>query len=60
MKIKETRTKQAERLKGICEEKGVNYESIEKLLISVKVKRLLKRNNFHQQTISDIIEKAIK
>lgn len=60
MKIKETKILQSQRLKEICGDKEVNFESIEILLESVKTKKLLKRNNYHQQKISDIIEKAIK
>ncbi len=60
MKIKETKILQAQRLKQICNEKNVNFESIEILLESVKTKKLLKRNNYHQQKINDIIEKTTK
>ena len=60
MKIKETKLLQNQRLKEICKDKEVNFESIEILLESVKKKKLLKRNNYHQQKINDVIEKAIK
>ncbi len=60
MKIKETKILQAQRLKQICNEKNVNFESIEILVESVKTKKLLKRNNYHQQKINDIIEKTTK
>ena len=60
MKIKETKILQSQRLKEICNEKGVNLNSIEILLESVKTKKLLKRNNYHQSKINDVIEKAIK
>lgn len=60
MKIKETKILQNQRLKEICNEKNVNFDSIEILLESVKTKKLLKRNNYHQQKINDIIEKDIK
>lgn len=60
MKIKETKLLQSQRLKEVCRDKGVNYESIEILLDSVKTKKLLRRNNYHQQKINDVIEKAIK
>lgn len=60
MKIKETKLLQNQRLKEICNDKEVNFESIETLLDSVKTKKLLKRNNYHQLTINDVIEKAIK
>lgn len=60
MKIKETKILQEKRLKDICIFKGVNYVSVETLLESVKTKKLLKRNNYHQQKINDIIEKETK
>ncbi|OUR93978.1 hypothetical protein A9Q87_04540 [Flavobacteriales bacterium 34_180_T64] len=60
MKIKETKILQSQRLKEICNNKDVSFESIEILLESVKTKKLLKRNNYHQQKINDIIEKALK
>ena len=60
MKIKETKLLQNQRLKEICSAEGINYKSLETLLESVKTKKLLKRNNFHQQKINDVIEKAIK
>jgi len=60
MKIKETKLQQSHRLKEICNDKDVNFESVESLLDSVKTKKLLKRNNYHQQKINDVIEKAIR
>jgi hypothetical protein len=59
MKIKETRIMQEQRLKEICTEKGLEYESLYTLLESVKTKKILKRNNYHQQKISDIIDNSI-
>ena len=60
MKIKESKILQEKRLLDICESKDVNYDSLKTLLDSVKTKKLLKRNNYHQDTISNIIEKATK
>ena len=60
MKIRETKQKQLNRLKEICEESDVDYSSINSLLESVKTKKLYKRNNYHLQKISDEIENAIK
>ena len=60
MKIKETKILQEKRLDDICQLKGVNYDYLKTLLESVKTKKLLKRNNYHQQKINDIIEKATK
>jgi hypothetical protein len=60
MKIKETKRLQEERLNEISMDKGIDYNSLKLLLESVRTKKLLKRNNYHQQTINDIIEKATK
>ena len=60
MKIKETKLLQNQRLKEICNDKDVNFESIETLLESVKTKKLLSKRNYHQQKIDDIINKAVK
>lgn len=60
MKIKETKVLQEQRLKEISTEKGVDYDSLKSLLDSVRTKKLLRRNNYHQQKINDIIEKATK
>jgi len=60
MKIKETKLLQEQRLNEIATAKGVNYDSLKELLDSVRTKKLLKRNNYHQQKINDVIEKATK
>lgn len=60
MKIKETKVLQEQRLKEISTATGIDYESLNSLLESVKTKKLLKRNNYHQQKINDVIEKATK
>jgi cell division FtsZ-interacting protein ZapD len=60
MKIKETQKQQEQRLKEITEQNGIDYSSLKSLLESVKTKKLLKRNNYHQQKINDVIEKATK
>jgi len=60
MKIKETKLLQNQKLKEICNDKDVNFESIETLLESVKTKKLLSKRNYHQQKIDDIINKAVK
>ncbi|MCP2029006.1 hypothetical protein L1276_004185 [Flavobacterium sp. HSC-32F16] len=60
MKIKEAKILQETRLKEICLSKDINYDSLKSLLESVKTKKLLKRNNYHQPKINDIIEKATK
>ena len=60
MKIKETKIQQSQKLKEICNEKDVNFESLEILLESVKTKKLQKGRHYHSQTIIDVIEKTIK
>jgi hypothetical protein len=60
MKIQEIKLKQLSRLKEICEEKNVDYNSIQSLLDSVKTKKLYKRNNYHLQKINDEIENSLK
>jgi hypothetical protein len=60
MKIKETKLYQEQRLKEISMNKKVDYNSLKLLLDSVRTKKLLKRNNYHQQKINDVIEKLVK
>lgn len=60
MKIKEAKMLQEQRLKEIAVQNNVDYESLRVLLESVKTKKLLKRNNYHQQKINDVIEKERK
>ena len=58
--IKETKERQNNRLKEISEENGIDFNSMQLLVDSVKTKKLFKRNNYHFQKINDTIEKAIK
>lgn len=60
MKIKETQKQQEQRLKEISAQKRIDYRSLKSLLESVRTKKLLKRNNYHQQKINDVIEKELK
>ncbi len=60
MKIKENQKIQEQRLKELSARNGIDYNSLISLLDSVKTKKLLKRNNYHQQKINDIIEKELK
>ena len=60
MKIKETKALQEQKLKEISTEKGIDYDSLKSLLESVRTKKLLKRNNYHQQKINDVIEKSTR
>lgn len=60
MKLNESKASQEQRLKEISAENGIEYGSLKELLNSVRTKKLIKRNNYHQQKINDIIEIAIK
>lgn len=59
MKIKETKMLQEQRLKEICIQKDIEYLSLSSLLDSVRTKKLMKRNNYHQQKINEVIEKNV-
>ncbi|MGV0977784.1 DNA modification system-associated small protein [Empedobacter falsenii] len=59
MRIKNNLIIQNQKLKEVCLSKGIDYSSLEILLNSVKAKKI-KRVNYHQQKIADIIEKAVK
>jgi len=59
MKIDIIKNKQIAVLKSICVSNGVDYDSIEKLLQSERVKKLQRRNHYIQQTIDSEIEKAL-
>jgi hypothetical protein len=41
-------------------DKGVDYDSLKSLIESVRTKKLLKRNNYHQQKINDDNRKGNK
>ncbi len=60
MKLKETKVLQEQRLNEISTGKNIDYDSLKSLIESVRTKKLLKRNNYHQQKINDVIEKATK
>jgi hypothetical protein len=59
MNIKDNINNQKNRLKEICKTKGIDFNSLESLLESVKAKKI-KRINYHQQKIAEVIEKNIK
>jgi len=42
-----------------CIKQGVDFNSMQKLLNSEKVKKLQKRNHYIQQTIDNVIEKSL-
>lgn len=58
--MKEIKEQQEQRLNEISKKMGIDYDSLKSLLESVRTKKLLKRNNYHQQKINDVIEKATK
>lgn len=60
MKIKGTKKLQEQRLKEISIENGIDFDILKSLLDSVRTKKLLKRNNYHQQKINDMIETTLK
>jgi hypothetical protein len=60
MKIEENKFLQQQRLKELSSELGINFDCLNSLIDSVKTKKMLKRNNYYQQNINDIIEKEIK
>lgn len=60
MRIKDQKNKQKIRLKEISQKNGVDFDSLQLLVDSVRTKKLFKRNNYHFQKINDTIEKAIK
>jgi hypothetical protein len=60
MKLNESKASQEQRLKEIAIQKGIDYSLLKELIESVKTKKLLKRNNYHQQKINDVIEKETK
>ena len=59
-KITTVKEKQIEELKLICSSNKIEYESLEKLIQSERVKKLQKRNHYIQQTINSEIEKSLE
>jgi len=59
MKIDQIKKQQVEELKILCDSNGVNFDSMEKLIESERVKKLQKRNHYIQQTIDSEIEKTL-
>lgn len=52
--------KDKEILIEICKKNKIEFEGILKLIESTKVKKLVKRMNYHTETIDDVITKEIK
>jgi len=59
MIIEDIKTKQLLDLKEQCLKNDVNFDSMQKLLNSEKVKKLQKRTNYIQQTIEGEIDKTL-
>ena len=57
--IDRIRNGQIDELKSICSSNGIDYDSMERLLQSERVKKLQKRNHYIQQTIDSEIEKTL-
>ncbi len=57
--INKIRKEQLEELKSICSTNGINFDSMNKLLQSERVKKLQKRNHYIQQTIDSEIAKTL-
>lgn len=49
-----------EKLKAYCENNGISYLSMQKLLSSENTKKLLKRNSIIQQDIDNEIDIALR
>ena len=59
MNIESIKNKQIEELKSICRSNGIDFNVMNKLLQSERVKKLRRRNHYIQQTIDSEIEKII-
>ncbi len=59
MEIDKIKNKQIEELKSICNNNGVDFKSMDKLVQSERLKKLQKRNHYIHQTIDSEIEKAL-
>ena len=57
--IERIKKKQVEELKSICSSHKIEYESMERLLQSERLKKLQKRNHYIQQTIDSEIKKTL-
>jgi hypothetical protein len=59
MEIRNTNNTQTQKLREICESKGIKFNSLDKLLQAEKVKKLQKRNHYIQQAIDSEIENSL-
>lgn len=58
MSIKEAKFEQIQRIKEICTNHNLDFNIMEEMLTSAKTKKLIRRNNYHMQKISDLIDQA--
>lgn len=54
----EIQDNQLKRLRELCEDKELDFDSINILLDSVRTKKLFKRINYHQEKIDELIIKS--
>lgn len=59
MNIETIKNKQIEELKSICQSNDIDFNVMNKLLQSERVKKLRRRNHYIQQTIDSEIEMII-
>lgn len=58
-RIKEIKKGHIDKLKDLCEEKNVDFDSLQELIEAEKVKKLLKRKASMQQTISNLLKREM-
>lgn len=58
-RIEEIKKGHVRKLKDLCEEKNVDFDSLQELIEAEKVKKLLKRKASMQQTISNLLKREM-
>ena len=58
-KIEDIKNNQIKELQIICNTNGLDFNTMDKLLQSEKIKKLQRRNHYIQQTIDSEIEKSL-
>ena len=58
-RIEEIKKGHIGKLKNLCEEKNVDFDSLQELIEAEKVKKLLKRKASMQQTISNLLTREM-
>lgn len=59
MSLTNNKKLQYQELEKLCQERQVNFNSLKLLLESSRVKKI-KRSNYHQQAIADIVKQESK